>query len=110
MCNIHYISDPTVASFVIDTADQVFQQDVPLNVDVTVQISNSATGTYDDIKATSGDNYNFAFELQLTNKDLQTDATADTSIPAATPTFTDDALRQSALAKSKNEMGDMNTE
>ena len=83
---------------------------MPLNVDITIQILNSATGTYDDIKATAGANYNFAFELQLTNRDLQTDATADTSIPATTPTFTDDTLRQSALAKSKNEMGEMSRE
>ena len=93
------LADPSVASFVIDTSDEVFQQDVPLSISVNIQITNKATGTYDDIKPTMGVNFNFAFELQLTDKDLQTDATADTTIPSVVPTLTD-SDRQRALAKS----------
>ena len=94
-------SDPSVASFSIDTAGGVFQQGVPLTINIMIAISNKGTGTYDDIKTTMGVNYNFAFELQLTDKDWPMDATADTTVPGLVPTLTD-SERQQALATSRD--------
>lgn len=93
-----FLLDPSVASFSIDTSNLAFQQDVPLSIDISIEIVNKATGTYDDIKSTSGLNYNFAFELQLTDRNLQLDGSADTTIPTVTPALTD-SERQRGLAK-----------
>ena len=91
-----------MTSFIIDTSGGIFKQEVPLTVDLTMQIANLATGAHDDIKAASGSNNNFEFQIQLTDRDLQTDATADTSIPSITPSFNDENLRKSALEKGKD--------
>lgn len=86
-------------SFLITTNDEAFRQGVALSVPISIQIGNIASGTHDSIKdESSGANFNFDFNLRLTDKDLQADSTGDITIPLITPALDDDNERKLGLA------------